>query len=113
MANIELWAIDLSWDILARFVPHYTLLGQPLPREFIDDFVQVAVDETKHFRLLCERLKELGSYFGALSVHNGECGLVLLLVLRLSIYNINTALSQTWLGLELSALPLFNINPKI
>ena len=76
MANIELWAIDLSWDILARFVPHYTLHGQPLPREFIDDFVQVAVDETKHFRLLCERLKELGSYFGALSVHNGECRLV-------------------------------------
>ncbi|KAF6027537.1 hypothetical protein EB796_014152 [Bugula neritina] len=71
MANIELWAIDLSWDILARFVPHFRLQGELLPKEFSDDFVRVAREETKHFRLLNDRLNNLGSHFGALPVHNG------------------------------------------
>lgn len=71
MANIELWAVDLSWDIIARFVPHYRLNDQPLPKEFTDDFVKVALDETKHFNLLRQRLEAFGSHFGALPVHNG------------------------------------------
>ncbi|XP_067942082.1 uncharacterized protein HI_0077-like isoform X2 [Watersipora subatra] len=71
LANIELWAIDLTWDILARFLPHFRLAGESLPKAFTDDFVQVAVDETKHFKLLSDRLNQLGSHFGALPVHNG------------------------------------------
>lgn len=48
MANIEQWAIDLSWDIIARFsnaTPEGT--DETLPRGFYDDFVKVACDEAK------------------------------------------------------------------
>lgn len=49
MANIEQWAIDLSWDIIARF-SSATPEGSDeavLPRGFYDDFVQVACEEAK------------------------------------------------------------------
>ncbi|XP_053321550.1 uncharacterized protein HI_0077-like [Spea bombifrons] len=71
LANIEQWAIDLSWDIIARFAGFRLSNGDPLPREFFSDFVKVAGDEAKHYRLLEKRLLELGSNFGALAVHNG------------------------------------------
>lgn len=70
MANIEQWAIDLSWDIIARFssaTPEGS--DEALPRGFYDDFVQVACEEAKHYKLLSDRLQELGSHFGALPVH--------------------------------------------
>lgn len=70
MANIEQWAIDLAWDIIGRFsgtrVNH-----EHLPTDFFADFLKVANDEAKHFTMIEKRLKELGSFFGALPVHNG------------------------------------------
>jgi uncharacterized ferritin-like protein (DUF455 family) len=38
LVHIENWAVDLSWDIIARFGsdPSYQL-----PKAFFDDFVQV------------------------------------------------------------------------
>ena len=39
LAHIESWAIDLSWDIVARFGA-----ARSMPRAFFDDFVQVAAD---------------------------------------------------------------------
>ncbi|XP_022086953.1 uncharacterized protein LOC110977273 isoform X2 [Acanthaster planci] len=71
LANIEQWAIDLSWDIIARFAD--TTLGDRshLPKDFFTDFVKVAGDEAKHFTILENRLQALGSHFGALPVHNG------------------------------------------
>ncbi|KAM4747842.1 uncharacterized protein HI_0077-like isoform 2-T3 [Rhinophrynus dorsalis] len=71
LANIEQWAIDLSWDIIARFSGFKLKNGESLPQEFFSDFVKVAGDEAKHYRLLEKRLIELGSNFGALPVHNG------------------------------------------
>ncbi|XP_060083876.1 uncharacterized protein HI_0077-like [Ylistrum balloti] len=78
LANIEQWAIDLSWDIVARFpcwpsdvVTDHTTDVLQLPKAFFDDFIQVACDEAKHFLLLSNRLKDLNSHFGALTVHNG------------------------------------------
>jgi uncharacterized ferritin-like protein (DUF455 family) len=65
LANIEQWAIDLGWDIIARFATSH------LPREFYNDFVQLAKEEAIHFSLLVSRLEELGSHFGALPVHGG------------------------------------------
>lgn len=62
LANIEQWAIDLGWDIIVRF-------GEDMPRDFSSDFLKLAADEAKHFTLLENRLKELGSYFGALKIH--------------------------------------------
>ncbi|XP_075922932.1 uncharacterized protein LOC116941911 isoform X3 [Petromyzon marinus] len=71
LANIEQWAIDLSWDIIARFSDVRTPDETPLPRQFFSDFVKVAGDEAKHFKLLETRIRALGSHFGALPVHNG------------------------------------------
>lgn len=67
LAHIELNAIDLAWDILARFVGG----PDPLPRAFIDDWVKVAVDEALHFELLNRRLADLGAAYGDLPAHDG------------------------------------------
>ncbi|KAK4431080.1 hypothetical protein Salat_0870000 [Sesamum alatum] len=66
LAHTESWAIDLSWDIIARFGRQ-----ESMPRDFFTDFVKVAQDEGRHFTLLAERLKELGSFYGALPAHDG------------------------------------------
>ncbi|KAJ1179428.1 hypothetical protein NDU88_004662 [Pleurodeles waltl] len=71
LANIEQWAIDLSWDIIVRFAAAQQPNGVQLPREFFSDFVKVAGDEAKHYKMLQKRLIELGSDFGTLPVHNG------------------------------------------
>ncbi|WJX34167.1 hypothetical protein P8452_22302 [Trifolium repens] len=66
LVHTESWAIDLSWDIIARFGKQ-----EAMPREFFTDFVKVAQDEGRHFTLLAARLEELGSYYGALPAHDG------------------------------------------
>jgi len=65
IAHIELNAIDLAWDIVARFAPH------GLPRAFCDDWVQVAEDEARHFEMLTARLGELDAAYGDLPAHDG------------------------------------------
>ena len=65
LAHIELNAIDLAWDIMARFPT------AALPRAFYDDWLQVAEEEAKHYSLLAERLAALGSRYGALPAHDG------------------------------------------
>ncbi|XP_069481202.1 uncharacterized protein HI_0077-like isoform X2 [Ambystoma mexicanum] len=71
LANIEQWAIDLSWDIIVRFASTELPSGDPLPLEFFSDFVKVADDEAKHYKMLQKRLTDLDSDFGLLPVHNG------------------------------------------
>lgn len=66
LVHTESWAIDLSWDIIARFGKQ-----EAMPREFFTDFVKVAQDEGRHFSLLAARLEELGSSYGALPAHDG------------------------------------------
>ncbi|KAI4352634.1 hypothetical protein L6164_006867 [Bauhinia variegata] len=66
LAHTESWAIDLSWDIIARFG-----VQEAMPRDFFTDFVKVAQDEGRHFTLLAARLEELGSYYGAFPAHDG------------------------------------------
>lgn len=65
LAHIELNAIDLAWDMVARFG------HQDLPREFLDDWVRVGDEEALHFSLLAGRLRDLGSEYGALPAHDG------------------------------------------
>ena len=65
LAHIELNAIDLAWDIIARFT------HEELPRDFYDDWVQVADEEAKHFDLLSNRLSDLGAAYGDLPAHDG------------------------------------------
>lgn len=65
IAHIELNAVDLHWDIIARFS------DTPLPLGFFDDWVRAADEESKHFNLLSDRLVALGSHYGALPAHAG------------------------------------------
>ena len=65
LAHIELNAIDLALDIVARFA------GERVPRSFFDGWMTVAMEEAKHFDLLSKRLKDLGSHYGALPAHDG------------------------------------------
>jgi uncharacterized ferritin-like protein (DUF455 family) len=65
LAHIELNAIDLGWDIIARFT------SDALPRAFFDDWVGVAEEEALHFALLTRRLAEFGARYGDLPAHDG------------------------------------------
>ena len=65
IAHIELNAVDLHWDIIARFCQF------PMPLGFYDDWVKAADEEAKHFNLLCDCLERLGSHYGALPAHAG------------------------------------------
>lgn len=65
VAHIELNAVDLHWDIIARF-SHV-----PLPVGFFDDWVKAADEESKHFNLMCDCLEALDSHYGALPAHAG------------------------------------------
>jgi uncharacterized ferritin-like protein (DUF455 family) len=65
VAHIELNAVDLHWDIIARFA------DQPMPLGFYDDWVKAADEEAKHFNLVSDCLEAMGSHYGALPAHAG------------------------------------------
>lgn len=65
VAHIELNAVDLHWDIIARFAE------QPMPLGFYDDWVKAADEEAKHFNLVSDCLEALGSHYGAMPAHAG------------------------------------------
>ncbi len=64
IAHIEFNAIDLAWDIVARF-------GKDMPREFTDDWVRVADDEARHFNMICNRLRSYDTTYGDFPAHDG------------------------------------------
>ena len=65
VAHIELNAVDLHWDIIARFA------HVPMPLGFYDDWVKAADEESKHFNLMCDCLEAMDSHYGALPAHAG------------------------------------------
>lgn len=65
IAHIELNAIDLHWDAIARF-SHI-----PMPRGYVDDWALAADQESKHFLLLSDRLEAMGLRYGDLPAHAG------------------------------------------
>lgn len=65
VAHIELNAVDLHWDIVARFA------DVPMPLGWFDDWVKAADEESKHFNLMCDCLEAEGSHYGALPAHAG------------------------------------------
>ncbi|MBY5971013.1 ferritin-like domain-containing protein [Ferrimonas balearica] len=65
VAHIELNAVDLHWDMVARFT------HVPFPIGFYDDWVKSADEESKHFNLICDCLESLDSHYGALPAHAG------------------------------------------
>lgn len=65
IAHIEFNAIDLAFDLIARF-------AEPdLPRAFYADWVAVGAEEAHHFTLLAGRLEALGAAYGDLPAHDG------------------------------------------
>ena len=62
-AHIEFNAINLALDAAYHF--------RRMPREFISNWLQVAYEEAKHFSLLDDYLRELGSGYGEFAAHNG------------------------------------------
>lgn len=65
IAHIELNAIDLAWDMIVRFS------YENFPKDYYDDWVQVAEDEARHFQLLNDRLADFDHCYGDLPAHNG------------------------------------------
>lgn len=65
LAHIELSAVDMTWDLIGRFV------RAPVPTGFFDDWVQVALEEAKHFEMLAKRLTALGAGYGDHPAHDG------------------------------------------
>lgn len=65
VAHIELNAVDLHWDLIARFS------DTPFPIGFFDDWVRAADEESKHFNLIADCLEAMGSHYGALPAHAG------------------------------------------
>jgi len=64
IAHIEFNAIDLAWDIVARF-------GWDMPKDFSDDWVRVAGDEARHFEMITRQLGGYGASYGDLPAHDG------------------------------------------
>jgi uncharacterized ferritin-like protein (DUF455 family) len=65
LAHIELNAVDMTWDLVGRFV------HEPMPRDFFDNWVQVGLEEAKHYELLANRLIEMGGRYGDHPAHDG------------------------------------------
>ena len=65
LAHIELNAIDLALDIVARFTT------EGVPHSFFDGWMLVASEEAKHFGMVRSRLRDLDADYGDLPAHDG------------------------------------------
>ena len=63
IAHIEYSAIDLALDHALRF--------DGFPADYYYDWLQVAIDEARHFKLLCAHLQTLDHDYGDFPVHDG------------------------------------------
>nr|HPQ97178.1 ferritin-like domain-containing protein [Thiolinea sp.] len=63
VAHIEFNAINLALDAAYRF--------RGLPPDYYGNWLQVAAEEARHFRLVRQRLQALGADYGDLPAHNG------------------------------------------
>ncbi len=70
VAHIELNAIDLAADMIARFTLHPAIADTDRA-DFISDWSSVCDDEARHFVLLADRLAGLDLKYGDHPAHNG------------------------------------------
>jgi uncharacterized ferritin-like protein (DUF455 family) len=63
IVHIELNAIDLALDVVARFAH--------MPDDFYRDWIAIAKEEALHFTLLRDHLASYGFEYGAFDAHNG------------------------------------------
>ncbi|WP_198262978.1 ferritin-like domain-containing protein [sulfur-oxidizing endosymbiont of Gigantopelta aegis] len=62
LAHIELTAVNLSWDSVYRY--------RHMPKEYYDDWVKTAKEESLHFNLLRQSLRDMGYDYGDFPAHN-------------------------------------------
>lgn len=70
VAHIEFNAIDLAFDLLARFAGDSRLQNDDR-QAFVDDWIGVGDDEARHFEMVRARLCGLGGDYGDLPAHDG------------------------------------------
>ncbi|TRO95817.1 ferritin-like domain-containing protein [Glycocaulis profundi] len=70
IAHIEFNAIDLAFDLVARFAAD-PRIPDDRRTDFIGDWITVGADEARHFAMVDARLRELDSHYGALPAHGG------------------------------------------
>ena len=63
ICHIEFNAINLAWDAVYRF--------QDMPKQYYEDWIKVAKEESYHFELLSGHLTSLGYAYGDFTAHNG------------------------------------------
>jgi len=62
LAHIELTAVNLAWDTIYRY--------RGLPREYYEDWLQCAGEESEHFLALRGQLRAMGFDYGDFSAHD-------------------------------------------
>ena len=70
IAHIELNAIDLAFDMIARFLPQIEKMHLN-GTQFALDWGQVGIEEANHFSLICDRLADFDMVYGDLPAHDG------------------------------------------
>ena len=70
VAHIEFNAIDLAFDMVARFAGD-TRIADDQRAAFVSDWVSVGDDEARHFLMVRDRLLALDGDYGDLPAHDG------------------------------------------
>ncbi len=70
VAHIEFNAIDLAFDMAARFYNEIFELDLDVG-QFLRDWVSIGAEEATHFSLINSRLQELGTSYGDHPAHDG------------------------------------------
>ncbi|MEL6507845.1 MAG: ferritin-like domain-containing protein [Pseudomonadota bacterium] len=70
IAHIEFNAIDLAFDMAARFTPSVAAMGLNW-EAFLNDWLTVGREEALHFSLINDRLTAFGLAYGDLPAHAG------------------------------------------
>ena len=63
IAHIEYSAVDIALDAAYRF--------RTLPKAYYDDWLEVAQDEIRHFKMIEEHMAKFGVKYGDFTVHDG------------------------------------------
>ena len=63
LVHIELNAIDMAFDLIARWC------DAGLPPDFLHEAVRIGLEEAQHFTMINKRLEELGAGYGDLPAH--------------------------------------------
>ncbi len=63
LAHIEFCAINIALDAVYRF--------RDMPTQFVGDWLLVASEESRHFNLLEDCLRQRGSFYGEFEAHSG------------------------------------------